>query len=142
MYCTKCGKEAPGSPAFCPTCGARQAGGQPEKKRSLGTVAGILDIVSGVLALFGVFAMTIAFIILANDPYRHEPDDVDPLIILASVAVPLAILAILAIGGGIYALRRKRWGMALAGAIAAALPFSLTGIAALILTALSRDEFD
>lgn len=142
MFCPKCGKEVSGSPTFCPSCGARVAESQPAKKTMLSTVAGILDIVAGGLGLLGVFIMTIAMIALANDPYRHEPDEVDPIIVLVAITVPLAILGILAIVGGIYALRRKKWGLALTGAIAASLPFSLMGIAALILTALSRDEFE
>ena len=34
------------------------------------------------------------------------------------------------------------WGIALAGAIAAFLPFSLLGIAAIVLLALSKEEFE
>lgn len=69
-------------------------------------------------------------------------DEVNPVGILVAIAVPLAALAVLAMVGGILALQRKSWGLALAGSIAAVLPFSLLGIAALILTALSRDEFE
>jgi uncharacterized BrkB/YihY/UPF0761 family membrane protein len=142
MFCATCGKELPGNTNFCPGCGARVAESQPRKKTALSTVAGILDIVAGGFGVIGVLVMTIAMIALANDPDRHAPDEVDPIIVLVAMTVPLAILTALAIVGGIYALRRKKWGMALAGAIAAALPFSLMGIAALVLTALSRDEFE
>ena len=58
------------------------------------------------------------------------------------MTVSLAILAILAVIGGIYALLRKRWGMALCGAISALLPFSLLGVAALIMTVMARGDFD
>ncbi len=141
MFCPKCGKETAGDSAFCPACGSKLGQVQSTKTSRLSTVAGTLDIIDGGMKLLGVFGLTIAMIALANDPYRSYGEEVDPLIILVVITVPLAVLGILALIGGVYALRRDKWGMALAGAIAAALPFSLIGIAALILTVLSRDEF-
>jgi len=44
--------------------------------------------------------------------------------------------------GGIYALQGKKWPLALTGSIAAALPFSLLGIAAFVVTVLTKDEFE
>ena len=142
MFCQKCGKETAGDPAFCPSCGSRLAQSPTTKSSRLSMVAGTLDVIDGGLKLLGVLGLTIAMIALANDPYRRAADEVDPLVILIVITVPLAVLGILALVGGIYALRRKKWGVALAGAVAAALPFSLLGIAALVFTALSREEFD
>jgi hypothetical protein len=142
MFCPKCGRETADNSQFCPSCGAKLTEGQKPKKTRLSTVAGILDIVAGSFGLVGVFVLTVVMIILANDPDRRAADEVDPIVVLLAMAVPLAILGVLAIVGGIYALRRRNWGMALAGAIAASLPFSLMGIAALVLTALSREEFE
>jgi hypothetical protein len=51
------------------------------------------------------------------------------------------ILLAVSIAGGIAALQRRSYGLALAGAIISALPFSLFGIAAIVLIALSRKEF-
>jgi len=136
MFCPKCGKETAGNPTYCPGCGARLSEGPAAKKTGFSTVAGILDIIDGSLKLLGVFGLTIVIIgILIGDEERNA------LAILLAIAIPLAVLGILAMAGGISALQKKSWGMALAGAIAAVLPFSLLGIAALILTALSRDEF-
>jgi uncharacterized BrkB/YihY/UPF0761 family membrane protein len=142
MFCPKCGKETADNSEFCPSCGAKLTEGQKPKKTRLSAVAGILDIVAGSFGLVGVFVLTVAMIVLANDPDRHAADEVDPIVVLVAMAVPLAILGVLAIVGGIYALRRRNWAMALTGAIAASLPFSLMGIAALVLTALSREEFE
>jgi len=142
MFCPKCGHEARDDSAFCPTCGFALTERKPAGKMRLSTIAGILDIVCGALAFVGVLFMTIGIIILANDPYRHGPDELDPLVFVVPFAAAAAILGTLAIAGGIYALRRKRWGMALTGAIAALLPWTAMGIAALILTVLSRDEFE
>jgi hypothetical protein len=58
--------------------------------------------------------------------------------------IVLALLALLAILGGVFLLRRKLWGLALAGSIAAILlpmPLGIIGIFATIITILSKKEF-
>ena len=62
--------------------------------------------------------------------------------ILLIAAIFLLIVGILPIIGGIYALQRRKWGLALAGSIAAIFGSSLMGILATIFTALSKDEFE
>jgi hypothetical protein len=52
-----------------------------------------------------------------------------------------ALLGVLGIVGGIYALRLKQWGLALTAAIAAAIVFLPFGIVAVVFTSLSRGEF-
>ena len=47
----------------------------------------------------------------------------------------------LAIAGGILAVLRKRWRWSLAGSIAAALSLIILGIPAVVLIAISKDEF-
>jgi len=45
--------------------------------------------------------------------------------------------------GGVYALQRKKWGLALVGSIAAFFPPKwILGIAAIVLTVLAREEFE
>ena len=141
MFCPKCGKEMTGNPTFCSNCGAKITENQPVKKTWLSTAAGVLDILDGCFKLLGVFVLIIAIVATANDPDRHF-EKVDPLWVLVAIAVPLAILAALAVIGGIYALQRKHWGMALSGAISALLPFSLLGVAALTMTVMAREDFD
>ncbi|HEX75976.1 MAG TPA: hypothetical protein G4O12_05245 [Dehalococcoidia bacterium] len=91
------------------------------------TVAGILDIISAVFVLVQVLGPLLQW---------HSLE--------ARILLPIiVIIGILAIVGGIYALRRKIWGLALAGAICATLSqftFFL-GIAAIILTVVSKKEF-
>jgi hypothetical protein len=54
----------------------------------------------------------------------------------------MIILGIVAIIGGIYAIQRKLWGMALAGAICAIIgPSALLGILAIIFIAIGKPEF-
>lgn len=57
--------------------------------------------------------------------------------------IPMIITGATSLIGGIYALKRKSWGMALTGAITALIwPLSTLGVAAIILVALSRHEFN
>lgn len=109
-----------------------------EKKTWMPTAAGILDIISGSFGLIGVCGLVIAGSVLRVAP--EVPKFLPPFFI--GLAIPLLIVAILAIIGGIYALQRKNWGLALAGSIAAFFPSWLLGIAAIIFTALSKDEFE
>ena len=111
------------------------------------TVAGILDIAAAGLKLLTVLGLVIAIIAVGSNPYINPSSaaggvPVNVVAILLVIAVPLAILGILAMLGGVYALQRKRWGLALAGSIAAFLPWSFLGIAAVVFTALSKSEFE
>ena len=133
MVCPRCGKETTGSTVFCTGCGAKLTGEQPAKKTWLSTTAGVLDIIDGCISLFLVFGLIVAIAFVSDEP--------DTLAILVPIAVVFAVKAMLATVGGIFALQRRNWGMALVGAIAACVPRSLLGIVALILTALSRDQF-
>jgi hypothetical protein len=63
--------------------------------------------------------------------------------ILAIIGGPKIVLGIIAIVGGIYAIRKRAWGMALAGAICVLLippPFIL-GILAIVFITMDNDEF-
>jgi len=65
----------------------------------------------------------------------------------ALVAAEIAV-GILALIGGVYALKRKRWGLALAGSICAFFSFFLffwnvpPAIAAIVLVVMGRSEFE
>jgi hypothetical protein len=99
--------------------------------------AGILDLVSGVGMLFICFWLVLAggitTIITTVPPWVPS--------LLFGIAIPFALLSVLAVIGGIFAIQRKVWGLALAGAIAAFFCFFVFGIVAIIFTALSRNEF-
>lgn len=104
-------------------------------------IAGILDIVAGCFKLMVVLGLIIAIVVIESGNRTHV-NEVNPTYILIAIAIPTGILAILAIIGGIYTLNRKHWALAIVGSIAAFLPFSLIGFAALMLTAFARDEFN
>ncbi len=110
------------------------------KKTWMPTTAGILDIISGSCGLMGVF------VLIVSGGVMRAMADIPKLLFLApflmALSVPLAIVSILAIVGGIYALQRKNWGVALAGSIAASFTSWPLGVAAIIFTAVSKKEFE
>jgi hypothetical protein len=97
--------------------------------------AGILSILSGaVAALVGIGAIVKGD--LARRMIFHRGGEI--------IGVLLLILGIIAVIGGIFAIRRRAWGLALAGAICALFPFQVAvlGILDIIFVALSKGEFD
>ena len=101
------------------------------------TTAGILSIVAGVPAAIGGLTVGIVGGTMAWWDFPLAPR------ILAAVGVPMLILGIVAIVGGIYALKRKVWGLALAGAICALLsPAFILGILAIIFVVMAKGEFE
>ena len=99
--------------------------------------AGILDIIAGVGMLFVCFWLILAggiTTVMGNIP-QWVPG------LLFGLAAPLSILAILAAIGGIFAVKRKMWGLSLAGAIAAFFCCFVLGIISILLTVLSHNEY-
>jgi hypothetical protein len=113
-------------------------------------VAGILNLVVGSIRLLGFFGVTIAIIVLKTSSYwwSQFEQDVYPMTlefivgILIVVAIFIFVAGVLSLLGGIYALQRKKWGLALAGSIVSVFGPIILGIPAIILTAMSKDEFD
>ena len=98
------------------------------KKTWKPTVAGIIDIVLG--GLVTAFAL----ILLIGSIWTWDEPGGGGIFLL--IAIPCAVFGIPSIIGGIYALRRKRWLMALIGSICIGL-LNPIGIAAIIFVALS-----
>jgi len=102
--------------------------------------------VGGAIALFGSLGILIAIMAvgITGDWARNWGFGWLPLnvfSILWVIGVPLFICGVLAITGGIFAVLRKAWGMALAGSIAALFPGWILGLGSIVLIATSRDEF-
>ena len=118
------------------------------------TVAGILNIIAGVLSLLGALGVIIGIIVfvsVGSTPFlAYMWRDLGDLgiglnfliIILVIAAIFLATVGILPLIGGIYALQRKKWGLALAGSIVAIFGSSIMGILATIFIAMAKDEFE
>jgi hypothetical protein len=112
-------------------------------------IGGILSIVSGafgVLSLF-MFVLIIVMVIYAlrTDSYSNLPYTSETLfivyIIYGGMGLVMVLLGVLAIIGGVFALKRIHWGWALAGAVAATITFFPCGIASIIFIAKSQTEF-
>ena len=107
--------------------------------------AGILNIISGAARLVG--GIIILILGWLGDGFFSflwfgmPGIPVIPSALLSIVAIPVIVLGILAIVGGICALQRRAWGLALTGAISGAFLSWFLGIPAIILTALSKKEF-
>jgi hypothetical protein len=112
---------------------------------SKATVAGILDITAGAFALVGAVPL-LAFGLGGAVLLGVVPDaDANRVAFLPAVIfLPLALLAlvtgIVAVAGGIAALNRRRWGLAVVGAVAAVLAFFPVGVAAVVFTILAESE--
>ncbi len=116
-------------------------------------VAGLLDIISGAMGLgFGLFlALNLHFPRFAqaagkfgaaaggatggNVPSMFFPG---ANLVFGIAAMLLGVLAVL---GGVYALKVKTWGLALAGSIAAVITGRVLGVVALIFVVLGRSDF-
>jgi hypothetical protein len=118
--------------------------------RRLLTVGGVLSIAGGALQVFFgvvVTGLVIGFTIVGRATYFSLPWMPDgrfelPLMpTVGIVAVPVLILGIVGIAGGVSALRRRNLGLSLAGAICT-LPTAILGIPAIIFVVVSRREFE
>lgn len=108
------------------------------KRTWMPTVAGILDIISGSAGIVWFCIMVVVGMAVRFAP--RAPSVLPPFMV--GMAIPLLAIAILAIVGGVHALQRKNWGLALAASIAAFFPSWFLGIPAIVLTSLSREEFE
>jgi len=112
------------------------------KKTWKPTVVGILDVISGAIFLFGLlflFTGAAAFLVSGGMdlPFmRFGPA------FLGALSLPLLAAVVLAILGGIFAFKRKAWGWVLAGSIAAIFLSWPLAIAAIVLTVMSKAEFE
>jgi hypothetical protein len=105
-------------------------------------IAGILEIIAGVLGLLAALSLFIVAGMtggLLDIPIGPIPAFVSGIIMSSGIVT--IVLAILSLIGGIFALQRKMWGLVLAGSIGALLTAFLLGIPAIILTAISKKEF-
>jgi hypothetical protein len=122
-------------------------------KSGLLTTGGILSIIGGAFEVIGggimvglVIAHRELFGLVGHGVWGGTPailfgpfGFVD-LILLIIVGVPLLVLGIVGIVGGTSAIRRKSFGLSLAGAICA-LPSAILGILAVTFVALRKREF-
>ncbi len=110
------------------------------------TTAGILSIVAGVIGLIAGIVVSVVGGMLATFPWYYGDvwtDAISSAPIVSAAGAGLIVLGIIAIVGGIFALQRRVWGLALAGAICALFspPGSVLGILSIIFVAMGKKEF-
>ena len=122
-------------------------------------VAGLLDIVSGAMGVVVGLCMSLRVLGLrAAHAAAGAAPGVTPRIaphagtfpqmphiffpgMGIALGIALLVIGVLAIVGGVYALRLKAWGLALAGSIGAVITGPVIGLLALIFTVLGREDF-
>ncbi|MFC2047782.1 hypothetical protein ACFLTK_05890 [Chloroflexota bacterium] len=108
------------------------------------TVAGILSIVAGGISLASslvILGFAFFFPVYVTFSFKTIPE-VNGVPLFGVIIVFTLILGILPIIGGVYALQRKLWGLALAGGIVAIIGQMPFGILSTIFIALAKDEFE
>ena len=112
---------------------------------SKATIAGILNIASGLMALIGG-AVLAAIGLIGTGVLYAVPDDMPPiqwlpLAFFGPMALMVLIAGVVAIVGGIKAIKRTSWAWTLAGAVAALVCCIPLGIASLVATIMAEGEF-
>jgi len=112
-------------------------------------VGGILSIVAGAWGALGALCLIIVGVVMVAMMNGGGYSDYYPGFseffvgaILIVVGFCCGLLGALAIVGGVFGLRKRHWGLSLAGSIASILTFWLCGIPAVIFTAMGKREFN
>jgi hypothetical protein len=109
------------------------------------SVAGILNIITGVLSLLGSLILALLVNVFFSSSYdRNSGQELSAVIIWLVLFAPFFIISLMALIGGIFALRKKVWGLALAGSICSILTIWAwpLGVASVIFISLSKPAFD
>jgi hypothetical protein len=139
-FCPNCGAQTTAMTEMCTKCGARVVGKAPTTGGSwMPLTAGILQLIIGIpgviVGLIAVAIGSIATFFIAG--------------LGGLIGAPIVILSIVAVIGGVFAIRKRAWGFALAGAICSFIvglplvaPAILLGIPAIIFVALGKGQFE
>lgn len=117
--------------------------------------AGIMSIISGALGALGGLMIAVLSVVMlsaieqtiAQQPSARGggPMPADILKVFQAIyvgsGVVYALIGVVGIIGGIFALKRKHWGLALAGAIAGSIVFYPVGIVGVIFASMAHPEF-
>jgi len=113
-------------------------------------VAGVINIIVGVFNLLGMVVIVMVLVAISSGILALSTViNIMPMWlsgiaqgILLIIAIILAIFSAIPLVGGIYAVQRKNWGLALAGSIVAILSSIPLGIVSTVLVALAKNEFE
>ena len=108
------------------------------------TTAGILCIISGAAEiLLGILIVFAGQTVLRFADFVGDEWVMDLVITVVMVVGPVWILlGVVALVGGVFALRRRFWGLALAGSICALSGATVLGILAIVFVVMGRSEFE
>jgi hypothetical protein len=106
---------------------------RPANRTWMPATAGVLAIVAGVLCFFtGLLVGTVLSAIGSIVGFPRA----------GALAIPLLVFGIVAVVGGVFAIMRKAWPMALTGAICALMwPYTLLGILSIVFVSIAKSEF-
>jgi hypothetical protein len=111
----------------------------------LSIIAGAFGVLWLLMIVFGAIFMWILF----SDPELFNEVDAPPeeffmvmIAVYGVIGLFYVAAGVLAIVGGVFALKKKYWGWSLAGAIAGTMTFWLCGIPALVFICLGKSEYD
>jgi hypothetical protein len=104
-------------------------------RKRMRIAGGVLTIISGAMMVGGGILAT-------GVPWALIPE-ISAVLAEAPAGVGGGFIALgaVALVGGVYALRRRIWGLALAGAICAAFPSTPLGVLAIIFISIAKREF-
>jgi len=128
----------------CPYCGKdyRVQAAQPKKHTVMPAIGGILIIVGGALTMLtGISLIASGGFLDSMAIVDFEGMDMIEGILAACGAIFL-ILGLIGVLGGVFALLRKHFGLAILGGVFALIGWFLPALVGLILVAVSRDEFE
>jgi len=110
------------------------------------TTGGILCIIAGVINVLLGFVVVVVMAgagLLMGTELVELPAELAGMSWLGVLGVPLVVMGIVSIVGGVYALKRRLWGFALAGAICSIMTGNLLyGTLATIFISVSKSEFN
>ena len=117
------------------------------------TTAGILNMISGAFFLFGgitvlgllsqpKMAMPWANYAMYSMGLGGTPSTSFVTTFIVTLGMALVVPGVVSILGGIYSMKRSVWGLALAGSVSTFISSIFLGIPAIVLTALSKKEFE
>ena len=96
----------------------------------------------GVLwSLYLGFLGAVLIPVSTSPEFEGDSSGVVVAVIFGIIALVILALSALAIVGGIFAVQRRKWGLALAGAIAAIFTSIVLGILATIFVSISKKDF-
>jgi hypothetical protein len=110
------------------------------------TAGGVLNIISGIFGFIGSFFLAFIAVVVNRAVAAGIIEDYPRLAELPAaffwfLAFILFVLSLITLLGGVLAVQRKAWGLALAGSICAILHSNILGIIATVFVAMSRSEF-